>query len=134
MAKAMKRFFAHSITGLGAALVQHMVLLSRDVRKTVLVQAFVWVVVLIMHSKVSAQTVSLNVVNTGWLPINVQIIDTLCNVTIYQGNIVGNAQVTTRACVGRNRQMNLILIDLSRRQSYRFTGSSPTIKLRRGAS
>jgi hypothetical protein len=114
--------------------VQYMVLLSRHPRKSVLVQAFVCVVILTIHNKVSAQTVSLNVVNTGWLPVAVQIIDTLCNVTIYQGNIVGNAQIATRACVNRDGQMELILIDLSRRQSYRFTGSSPTINLRIRAS
>jgi hypothetical protein len=100
----------------------------------VLIQAFVCVVILTIHNKVSAQTISVNVVNTGWLPIAVQIIDTLCNITIYQGNIVGNAQVATRACVDRNGRMDLILVDLSRRQSYRFTGSSPTINLRIRAS
>jgi hypothetical protein len=111
-----------------------MALLSRYARKIVLVQAFVCIVILIIHDKVAAQTVFLNVVNTGWLPIAVQIIDTLCDVTIYQGDIVGNGEVTTRACVDRNGQMDLILIDLYRRQSYRYTGSSPTINLRIRAS
>ena len=90
-----------------------MVLLSRHARKSVLVLASLCVAMLIIHTKASAQTAPLNVVNTGWLPIAVQIIDTLCNVTIYKGNIVGNAQVATRACLGRNRKMDLILIDLS---------------------
>ena len=111
-----------------------MVPLSRHTRKSVLVLASLCVAMLIIHTKASAQTAPLNVVNTGWLPIAVQIIDTLCNVTIYEGNIVGNAQVAKRACMDRNRKMDLILIDLSRRQSYRFTGSWPTLNLRISAS
>src|SRR5262245_25404642 len=76
---------------------RHGSLLSTSWKKNVLDLAFVCILILTIHNKASAQTMSVDVVNSGWLPIAVQIVDTLCNNTIYQGNIVGNARVTTRA-------------------------------------
>jgi hypothetical protein len=116
-------------------------LLSRHLRKHVL--ALVVIPILIWSSKVSTETGrSVIVVNTSVLPMDLEVIDTLCNVILFQGRIVGNSQIKTRpACVDRNRKVSLILVDLSRGQSYRFIepiiaapeGLPTTIRLRRGS-
>lgn len=105
--------------------------LSRYVINCVLVLAFASA--LAYPSKISAQTSPVSVVNVSFLPIDLEIIDALCDVTIFRGRITGSAEITTRPpCVDRSRRVHLILIDLSRRQSYRWTGSPGTIMVRSG--
>lgn len=106
--------------------------LSRHVVKSVLVLAFASV--LVWPNNILAQTSHVSVANVSFLPIDPEIIDALCDVTIFRGRITAGAEITTRpSCVDRNGKVHLILIDLSRRQSYRFTGSPGTIMVRRGA-
>lgn len=47
---------------------------------------------------VSAQISSYNVMNVGALPLDLEIIDTLCNVTVFEGRIIGNAKISATAC------------------------------------
>lgn len=112
--------------------IQNSTHLLRHVRQRASVLAFVSA--LFFSSDTSAQTSNLSVINASFLPINLEITDTLCDVVLFRGRITGNAKITLRsACLDRDRRVNLILTDLSRRQSYRFTGAPNTITLRRGS-
>ena len=112
--------------------IQNSIPLLRYVRQRASVLAFV--PILLFASNISAQTSNLSVINASFLPINLEITDTLCDVVLFRGRITGNAKITLRsACLDRDGRVNLILTDLSRRQSYRFTGAPNTITLRRGS-
>jgi hypothetical protein len=117
------------ITCSGATHIRHV---YRRIEKHVRVAALSSIAMLAWSNDVSAQTSSLRVTNSGFVPIDLRIIDTICGGEIFEGRIPGNAGITIPACVDRQRKVNLILTDLSRGQSYRFNGPPRTIALRRG--
>lgn len=117
------------ITCSGATNIRHV---YRQIERHVRVAALSSIVMLAWSNDVSAQTSSLRITNSSFVPIDLRIIDSICGGQIFQGRIPGNAGITVPACVDRQHKVNLILTDLSRGQSYRFNERPRTITLRRG--
>lgn len=113
----------------GATHIRHV---YRQIEKHVRVAALSSIAMLAWSNDVSAQTSSVSITNSDFVPIDLRIIDSICGNEIFQGCIPGNAGIAIPACVDRQGKVNLILTDLSRGQSYRFNERPRTIALRRG--
>lgn len=80
-----------------------------------------------------AETIAVKVENSGFLNLDLRIVDGFCQERVFNGRITGLSEIIVLACSNEGREVDLIVIELLRGQSFRLKGVPRTLKLKQGS-